>query len=643
MADWHVKPSGDDTNNGATAETALKSVSFAEAVASPADTIFISGTAKNAPLRNNQITHNSALLANHLVVSSAINLRGLSTQQYIAGSVDITDGESRGDYIIDPSFSAWPSANSLHFWGIETGTIEKETTEVATGYNASIHTPVGAGTGSFSGVKLNVRLPKNTTFAVEAIARNVEISTRTIVTITDTNAAESVDFSPASASTWGAAVTDNYIGSAGANVFEDFTDNFPSPYNQFTTQNTDTYDITLQNNGGADRESYMQLLSITNVDHPNYSWVADAETDVYYMPAMHFQPKIVLVTPTADWTVNGFDGFDDTNANYGMKASQAAMNAAEESAWWDSTNDRVYIHIPSGSSISDFHIEACTNSPVIEYTDDAVVENITCSGGRGTLVSAGVTNGITGYSLNNINCVFDAVKCNAGADNKLYSSISKRNRGDFGVSTDTDGFLAVNAGTKLTVYGGTAKDVLDDGFEGSNGGYIVCYGSLADGAGAEGEPASLGFKISLDAGNNAEFYRCTAINCTGGGFKNELTGAGLFRMKECIAKNNTGGDVNINATGTVTYDIDECIAETVADGSGEWAGGTNNQTLTNANIKLNADGSLQEDFTEAIGTAANEPGADAWIVGANGNVYGNVNRDKGGMPSTFSPTHPKNT
>ena len=94
---------------------------------------------------------------------------------------------------------------------------------------------------------------------------------------------------------------------------------------------------------------------------------------------------------------------------------------------------------------------------------------------------------------------------------------------------------------------------------------------------------------------------------------------------------------------TGTFAINECIGttQTSADDITPWDDGTNNQLLANDDIKVNSDGTLQSDFTEAVGT-----GSKWWTginpVSSNGEPYANLDVDKGGNQSTHGPFHPVN-
>ena len=629
MATYYVSPDGDDSANGTTSLTPVKTLGHAYALMSAADSLEILDTSTLSPLRYKRETSATGATVLGLPVTAAITI-GNSTHQYYSTATDISEGVSRGEFLSNPDMDAWTDATTIFDYDEVVAKPLARSTTVDTGFTYSAKLGDGAD-GSFMGITYKVFLPTGATYQVIATMRSENGGNQANLKITDNTASESYNFST---DLWDAGNPTNNFGTPGAQTFDTITDSF-------TTQNSSEHNIQCGNDGGATNVGYLQQISLTCTSHPTYSWTPESTSNVYSLPVVHITPKRILYTTNDDWNANGVNGFQSALANLKVQTSEANMNSTESSFYWNSTTRKLYIHLPSGVSILDAHLELLAASPsdsALNFTADCTVYNLTTALSSGVTTNAGCTVGLIGENFNSINNIDNSFKLNDGTGNDLTYCKAEWNRGDWGVSTAGDAFVAVNAGVALTCTGCLAKNILDDGFEGASGGDITTYGCLVDTNGTEGETAAIGFKVVDDG--DANFQYSTAINCVAAGFKNENTGVSNFTIEYCIGKDN-GTDFNLNTSGP-TFTINNNIGKAIADANSEWSGGTGNHTLSNANIKLNPDGSLQSDFTEAVGTGVKWWGTAKRPISSNGKSYPDFDIDTGGIQSTYSLHDPSN-
>ena len=375
-------------------------------------------------------------------------------------------------------------------------------------------------------------------------------------------------------------------------------------------------DVTVTNWGGTAASAFV-LLSNTAIDIDNLT-ISGSDG------------KCGIAGAVAATMVNS----SLSGCHIGMSISGGATFTCEDSSITGSTEQGILIDA-STAIIRDCTVtgngltNASANIAHITSGNSALV-NCTCTG---SVTGNGVSLGGTGAHT--------AINCDTSSNFK-------------------DGFESADSAT-VTITGGTSNsngDVSDgttgDGYTSHGSSHLNLNGCYAD--------ANLKTAAGLAGATTATINNCTFINSTGSPSAstdiNVTSTASPITIQNCIVG---GGDkvVTLSAaseTAGITVTLSGNVYST---NDFSWNGnaystlvdykvGIAGSTAMTETSTLNEDPLLDSSgvptiISPCVGAAPDEPGAAAWIVGANGEVFPNVNRDIGGNQSTHSPTHPVNT
>lgn len=620
----YVKPDGDDSAAGTASATSLAALRFAiaVAVAEGAGAEVEAYSTAQSPLRVQRIEPIYGYSQVDEPIGASISLRvpkgttGIGA--YVTTSLDISEGVSRGNYLYNGDFEQIVATNNVIDWedAVGTGTLEKETTEVPVAGDIALKS---TSAGAYQGIRQNVYLPKNCTFRLVANVRQdtnlrniyIKIWDRANNTFWDNLTPEwyASPWLPAK-SLWTNNVRNQYVELDTADT------------NNIVTAATGRHAIEFADNTSNATVMYLASASLTNVTAPTYSWTADTTSGVYYVNYMHFVPVRVLICTNAEWNANGMEAFaSSTQTNYPTQDDLATCRTTELSSFVDTANDRLYIHLPAGVIPSDVHIEAYTAGAALECGDDVTIAGLGVTGL--TSVSLSTANTANLYGLKAIapavgfistDGVMNCYKCDCY--NTTWDDVTATNL--------TEGEMLALSGGELNAYGGFLVRGSDDGMQSDSGATIRGYGVVSIDRGAmSGSIGAHDFKIGnadggVGVGNVGVFKYCTAVNGTGAGFISSatITEASTFTIENCLSSGHTS-DFSLPTNANVTLTVNQNIGGTYFDSSGSWAGGTNNQSVADADVTsvgVNSDGSIASD-SPAVNTGDATAIGNLWAAG----------------------------
>lgn len=619
----YVDPvNGSDSNAGTSSASPLKDYRYAIATAIAAGdgtVVEVTSDAIN-PFRTFKIDPDTAGGTNNLAqsITAALRIRvprgtvGLGA--YITTAINLSDGVSRGDFLKNLSFDQFISGTEPpHYWydPLGTGTISKETTIT---YNSGAASCKLDGTLATNGSAVNVgiaqtlHLPAGMTLRLSFVGRS-EVAAKLL-------AIRIRDYVPATDTYWnfltGAWQTSDGTGAwmrlgtteAGqvVNTWYSFTSGSGTYAYDIVTANTGKHEIKMSpnNTGGV---WYLDDFSLTSVSHPTYSWTYNGD-GTYSLPVLHFNPARVLVCSASDWNADGLEAFKSLSANYALEDSLANCQANEQTAYFDSSTNNLTIHPPTGSILSDLHIEAYPLGSVVRIGDDVTCSGLGVVGAQGVNLYTGATipTAANCYGMEAIQCAVGYIT-NVGIVNS-YRCKSYYTPWDLGGKSITEGdFLAIGTGT-MYAYGCEAHNSSDDAFQADASGTMYAYGCLAKDGGTDSTNTggSHGFKCGETGASTGVFKYCTAINMgNGAGFYSSNNASATVTFDQCVGSGSGWKDFYIlaNPTVTVTDNIGGTYLASGVGGSGEFENaGNNNQSVQDADVTsvgLNSDGSLTDD------------------------------------------------
>ena len=621
MADIYVNSeSGDDSAAGGEL-TPLQDGGYAVAKATANDTVFITASNK-FPVR--------AKLT--VAVASVIGGVGVA---YLFNAKNVSEGVSRPSLLKHGDLEAWIDADTIYGSDLDINeiagsTIVQETTDVRAGSSA-ISLLRTTGTPEFS---LLVALPANDTITVGFSHQEFAGGRPRIKIRENLNLGEYYNLTT---DAWqaGAIVNDSSVIGAGNSQgsFEDITFTFDTDPT-VAQENGNIYAITFLNQTDSLR-FILDSLTISAASYPStYAWTIDTGT-TYTIPNVYMDNDTTaalafFMCTNVKWSSQGTQGLGRMES----AANLTACRATNSSWFWDSTTKDLYFNLGNNvNSISDLHIEIAEDGNVIDTTAAATISDLT------------TLSGTYGAFDNNGDAIFNNVISNHAETSNFRcegGSVSPLNQCAGNWSYGENNYSFSGAGTKPVCEGCTGYMAKDDGMQSIGGASYIAKGCEMSYAGTEKGSGNQGFGCE-GVGSGMELYNVTAAYCWSQGIAAEVDHGTVIIQNSIAAHNNVSGgagvgDIKVAGAGSVTADSNCILDEQISDYNGLDSNAITDDPLFISETDFN----LQES-SPCVGVAPDEPGAAAWIVGANGEVFPNVNRDIGGNQSTHSPTHPVNT
>ena len=411
--------------------------------------------------------------------------------------------------------------------------------------------------------------------------------------------------------------------------------------NTFTGTNVSTGQFHyLKASGGT---AYIQYIIMEEMAE----WTLTGTADVYQMPLKNIVSATVNVASRVSEyhggsAISGLMYATDSSDYETYRISEGdgttTPPTANLASYHNDTAGIAQIKIPSGESISDYSLYFTMATVAIDL-DGAVgggqlldISMIGCQLSAQSVSSAtwelenfseyvSLASGVWASGTSTINWK------GGGSYQPVVSPSAKYYGGGIVAGQDASANIAT-----VNCYGVHVQNAGDDAYQPIGASIVNMYGCTEDGA--------AGNAIELNCSNSGSMI----INgfTTTGVIRDQSTSATTVTMSGVVC---ASIEMDQNQTRTYTVGTD-CFCEA---GVISYTGGA----LAVANLDNNVNFDYTVDYnvitfepnsdSVLVGAAPNAPGADSWFIGANGEPFSNVNRDAGGIQSTHSPTHPKNT
>lgn len=520
--------SGSNGNNGTSADTPWLDAQYASAMLNAGDTLNIIAQATN-PVRYGLNPVNSGASGNVITIQGT----NVSQKAFFTGTISVTHGDTIPDYLFNVNMEAWITSSNAWWW-IEGGnTPTRESSIVQSGtYSAKFARVSASPTLSNS----YIYLPPNTSMTVSFGHYETQNDFRFKFMIKDIGAALYLQ----NDKTWGASYN-GYDTGAGANSNGAWaTSTFT-----FTTNSAGRY--WFQPTLPYTTTSYLDNVSLKLTNQSTYAWSAvDGHNYKLLTPKIMLTPNGVFgKSSISNWISSGV-----TALSWVTQASSLINCDATPNSWWyDSTNYDLYYNPAVGEDVTTLHIEI--GRP---REDGALAYYNTVNFGVQYLIGQFLSSYFSGdfnFNISAANNILNYCDGYHGKTSNFYVTAANAtlNYCSGAYTYTEDNFDAEGAGAVVTLNKCRGDYAWDDGFQGANGGKIICNYCIAANPGRENQSDNNGFSSEGGAAS-LELYNVVAYGAYGPGIVRGGTEESIVRNS--IAWGNvTGGGAGIrNVTGT---------------------------------------------------------------------------------------------
>jgi hypothetical protein len=578
MTTYFVDPvNGVDSNNGTAAATAFKTLGFAYAISSVADTI-------------NVIASDAAPLNEGLTVAKNVTIQGYTTRNYdplldlrngrtgqidnsgcrahIVGGRIVSHGLAKGNLLDNATCEAWTDATAdasvMYGWTKSAGGGVNR----GTGRGGLYSLQIAAATATVDHTR-QVDVYPNRTYRLEFYHKESSAADyRVKYALTHISTAGATTYftqgaSEAAAGTWGAGGASNY-GWNDANTGSVASTSFVRTHQDFTVPSEGRLTISIIS-PSATRTYNIDDLSLIDVTDPTYTWV-NYSGNVWYLPLVNnalYTPDLVFYNQSgisaSTWRpmhkqvpIQTVGAVDTTTV--------AEVVANSLSRFYDATTQRLYVNF-GDLDITQIGVAIAPSTVYgINATSPCTINDIyTAACHNGLRTATGATS---------------ATVFNRCAGNSSYQGHSAV--GGTGLFNDCE--LAYNeengmgsdvTGTKPVYVRTVAHHNGDDGFQSTavtSAASFVAINCIAHSNGWGSKTANDGFS---NEGTNTgmELYGCTSYGNLNIGINADFSGTGTVIVKNCVSHgnnvNNAGGYTDFKVVGQATTAncSNNCIGE----------------------------------------------------------------------------------